>query len=247
MSIFATLPAPWNLIGAGLLMVIILLLIGGFALHPYDGTRLGRMPKRWQLPQSFLLSLFAALVWLTAARGTPLSALGLLAAFGMTCGFLGDLFMADIFHQKNHVLFGMGAFAAGHIFYMLGFREIALHFSLHNLTDYAAALVALWALAGVIWLLMVRSPTGQRTMQYAALVYALFLASMAAYALGLALQRSAFWLLAVGAILFLLSDALIAARLFGGRRFRHMGDVIWAAYIIAQALIVTAVPIALML
>jgi hypothetical protein len=247
MLTFAAVPAPWGLIGQLLLLAAALLLVGGFALNAYEPTRLGRMPKRTQLPQSFLLIVVALIVWIAAVRTTPLSTLGLLAAFGIACGFLGDLFMANVFDQQDHVLYGMVAFAIGHLFYMLGFREIALAFDLHALGSYALALVVMWGVAVTIWFLMVRSPTGDRTMQIAALVYALFLASMAAYALGLALQESAFWPLAIGGVLFLISDALIAARLFGGRRFAYMGDVIWATYIIAQVLIVTAVPVALAL
>jgi hypothetical protein len=242
-----TLPAPWDLIGGLLLVIVAAFLVGGFARYPYDRTRLGRMPKRTELPQSFTLIVLALIVWLAAARTTSLATLGALTFLGILSGFLGDLFMADVFDQKDHVLYGMAAFAVGHVFYMFAFREIALTFGFHVLGNYIVAIVALWAAALIIWYLMVWEPTGDRRMQYAALVYALFLASMAAYATGIALHEMAFYPLAIGAILFLLSDALIAARLFGGRRFRYMGDVIWTTYIIAQTLIVIATPVALAL
>jgi hypothetical protein len=245
MLAFAALPAPWDAINGFLLVCVAALLIGGFMRYPYDRIRLGRMPKRTELPQSVLLIGFTIIVWLSAGRQTPLATLGLLTCLGMTFGFAGDLFMADVFNQKDHVLYGMAAFAVGHIFYMFGFREIALAFDLHALGSYVTALIALWLLAGIIWALMVRDPAGDQTMQIAALVYALFLASMAGYAVGLALQQGVFWPLAIGGIVFLISDALIAARMFGGRQFKYMGDVIWATYIIAQVLIVIAVPIAL--
>jgi len=247
MLAFSAVPAPWGLIGQVLLLAILLLLAGGFALHAYDDDRLARMPKITELPQSLLLIFLAVLVWLTAARETALNSLGLLTALGIALGFLGDLFMANIFKQEKHVLWGMAAFATGHIFYMLGFREIALHFALHDLGSYGIALVVMWIVALVIWALLVRNPSGDPTMQYAALVYALFLASMAAYAVGLALQEGAFWPLACGGILFLFSDSLIASKLFAGRRFRYMGDVEWTTYILAQVLIVTVVPVALAL
>lgn len=243
----AVLPAPWDVIGWLLLLGVALLLVGGFLRHPYDDLRQGRMPKRTQLPQTVLLVALAVIVWLAAARQTALAGLGLFVGLGVALGFLGDLFMADVFRQKDHVLFGMAAFGAGHVCYMLGFREIALAFSLHAVGAYAIALLFTWAAAIILWLLMIRSPTGEAGQQYAALAYALFLASMAGYALGLALQRGVLWPLAAGGLLFLLSDALIAARLFGGHRFRYMGDVIWATYILAQALIVTAVPAVLAL
>lgn len=247
MLAFSAVPAPWATIGQVLLLVILLLLVGGFALHAYDEKRLARMPKRTELPQSFLLIILAVIVWLSAAQGTALNTLALLIVLGIALGFLGDLFMANIFKQEKHVLGGMAAFGIGHVFYMLGFREIALAFDLHDLGSYVLALVVMWIVALVIWALLVRTPDSDSTMQVAALVYALFLASMAAYAIGLALQQGAFWPLAIGGILFLFSDSLIASKLFAGRRFRYMGDVEWATYILAQVLIVTVVPVALAL
>lgn len=245
MLILTNLPAPWGAIGDLLLLGVLGLLVYGFFAHRYDTLRLGRMPKRLELPQTPLLILLAAIVWLSAARGTSLETLSVLTLIGVAFGFLGDLFMADVFQQKNHVLYGMLAFAAGHVCYILGFREIAVTFGLHVTASYVLALGVMWIVAGLVWFYLVREPTGDQTMQRAALGYALFLASMAGYALGLALQEPAFWPLAIGGLLFLLSDALIAARLFGGRTYRYLGDVIWTTYILAQALIVTAVPVAL--
>ncbi len=247
MLALSTLPAPWNVVSELLFLLIAALLIGGFTRYPYDKSNLGRMPVRTRLPQSVVLIVVTLIFWLSAARTTPLAILGLLTLLGMTFGFLGDLFMADVFSQKDHVLFGIVAFAIGHGLYMAGFREIAVTLSLHMLDRYLIAVLALWVVALVIWFMVARNPEGEAAMQVATLLYTLFLASMAGYATGLALHDVAFWPLAVGAILFLFSDALIAARLFGGLKFHYMSDVIWATYITAQALIVTAVPVAISL
>lgn len=240
----AHLPPPWNMITILLLAAIPVLLIGSFLRYPYRPDLLGRMPASTELPQSFLLIGLALIVAATGIRGTPLGTLGWLVMLGIAFGFLGDLFMADVFGQEDHVLYGMAAFAVGHVFYMFGFREIALAFGLHNRGSYLAGIAIMWIVAVVIWWLMIRSPAGDRFMQRVALGYALFLASMAGYALGIAWQQPAFWPMAVGGILFVFSDGLIAARMFGGREFRYQGDVIWLTYIIAQALIVMAVPAA---
>jgi hypothetical protein len=246
MPVFAAVPAPWNLICQLLLLGILALLVGGFILNRYDNERAGRVPKSMELPQSALLVVLAAMVWATAARPTSLSTLGALVCAGIACGFVGDLFMANSFKQKNSVLSGMAAFGIGHVLYILAFRELAVQFALHDLSRYALALLITWAAAMILWFILVRKPDGG-AMQYAALAYALFLASMAGFALGLALQYRTFLGLAVGAILFLLSDTLIAARLFAGRVFLYMGDAIWGTYILAQALIVLVMPLTLTL
>jgi hypothetical protein len=82
-------------------------------------------------------------------------------------------------------------------------------------------------------------------LHWVALPYALLLASTAGVATGLALQDTAFWPMAAGAALFLLSDLILAAQLFNGRRFRLIDDVIWLTYGPGQMLIVYSVAAAL--
>ncbi|MDW8299424.1 MAG: lysoplasmalogenase family protein [Anaerolineae bacterium] len=246
MLTFDFLAQPYQVLCQVALSAIAGLLIIAFFTGRYQTERHGRMAKALQLPQSALLIGVALIVWLSAAADTSLSALAALTTLGIAFGFLGDLFMANVFRQKNHVLFGIVAFALGHICYMLGFRAIALQFNLHNLVSYSASLIGMWLIALVLWRVLVYTKQGN-ALQYAALIYALFLASMAAFALGIALQRVEFIGLALGGALFLLSDALLAARLFAQRAFPFIGDAIWATYIGAQVLIVCSVPLALSL
>lgn len=229
-----------------LVLGVAALSILGFALNRYRTEQAGRIPKNAELAQSALLIALAVIIWVFGAGETPLATLATLICFGMVCGFVGDLFMANVFKMRNYVLSGMVAFAVGHVYYILGFREIALNFGLHNLGSYAVAFAATWALAVILWFALIRKPGGD-VMQYFALGYALFLASMGGFALGLALQRGAFFPLALGILLFMLSDTLIGARLFGGRTFPFIGDAIWITYIIAQLLIVTVTLTALAL
>jgi hypothetical protein len=78
-------------------------------------------------------------------------------------------------------------------------------------------------------------------LHYAALPYALLLSSTAGFATGLALNSGLFIPLALGCALFLLSDLIIAARLFNGVYFRLIDDVVWLTYGPAQMLIVYSV------
>ena len=76
------------------------------------------------------------------------------------------------------------------------------------------------------------------TLHWAALPYALLLASTAGFATGLALQDATLLPLALGAALFLLSDLILAAQLFNHLHFPLIGDVIWLTYGPGQMLIV---------
>ena len=75
----------------------------------------------------------------------------------------------------------------------------------------------------------------------AALPYALLLASSAGFASGLALNASVFIPLVLGCALFLVSDLILAARLFNGASFPLIDDVVWLTYGPAQMLIVFSV------
>jgi hypothetical protein len=246
---FPALPMSARNIAFGLLVIIGLLVLGGFFLNPYDAAQQARIPKTFELPQTALLIVFTLVMVATAVTTPALNAfapLSICIAIGVTLGFLGDLAMADVFKlgAPNYVMLGMGAFAVGHVLYSAGFWEIARRFELFDLRAYVLAALITWSLAGILWVVLVRQPDGG-VLQYIALGYALFLASMSAFALGLAFQNPTFYPLAVGAALFMFSDTLIAAKLFSGRTFPYHGDVVWVTYIVAQILIVSVVPIAL--
>jgi hypothetical protein len=98
-----------------------------------------------------------------------------------------------------------------------------------------------WLLVGLVgWYLVVFRGQEVTMLHWAALPYALLLASTAGFATGLALQSSHFVPLALGAALFLLSDLILAGELFSGLKFPLIGDVIWLTYGPGQALIVYA-------
>lgn len=237
---FNLLPNPWGTIAYALLTAAGFLLVGGFVRGTYESTRLGRMAKHHELPQTVLLILLAVVLWRGGASGTPLDSAGALIAAGVLLGFVGDLFMAGAL-VKQDVLRGMAAFAIGHVLYIMAFRRYALVLGLAQLAPFVTCVLLMWIVTAVIWAWRVRGSEAPARLESAALVYGLLLASMTGVALGLAIQEGRFWPLGIGGLLFLLSDGLIAERMFAGRQSRYLGDAIWATYILAQALIVTAI------
>ena len=75
-------------------------------------------------------------------------------------------------------------------------------------------------------------------LNYGTLGYSLLLAAMAGSAAALAVQNLAFALLAVGGLLFMVSDLILGSELMRRTHFPFMGDVIWTTYTVAQMLIV---------
>lgn len=206
-------------------------LFGGFVIGPLDTERTRRMPVLTRMLSSLVLVLAAWSFAIFADGGV----FGVLIAVGMSLGFLGDLFMARLLiHSQSYVLAGMLAFGLGHIAYigallsLLG-GDLALHWP---------ALIALWAFAVAGWYVIVYRGAQVSSLHYAALPYALLLATTAGVAVGLALQVAWFWVIAVGALLFLLSDLILAAQLFNGLRFYLISDVVWLTYGPGQMLIV---------
>ena len=182
----------------------------------------------------------AAWSWYLVARDIPHVALfAFLIAIGMSLGLLGDLLLANFLPLKQGFLAGMAAFALGH------FAYIAAILTLTPRIQWAAEGIALLAgLAG--WYLAVfRAGQDNELLRWAALPYALLLATTVGAASGLALQAPQFVPLAIGAALFPISDLLVAGQQFGQLRFLHIGDAIWLTYGPAQVLIVYAVNSAL--
>jgi len=216
------------------------LLFGGFLFGEPEPGKEHRIPTWARMGSSFMLAL-AAWSWWLIADFTDFDRLALLFAVGMSFGLLGDLFMARLIIRSEHyVLGGMGAFAMGHIAYITGLLTFA---DVIGLSVDVTVLVVCWIVAVVLWYLIIFRPSPMKEApHFAALPYALLLATTAGVALSLSSQSAEFLLLAVGAVLFFISDLILAAHLFSHLKLPMVHDVVWLTYGPAQMLLIFTIP-----
>jgi hypothetical protein len=218
------------------------LLFGGFIWGKPALDGLQRMPVWTRMASSAMLALIA---WLGYAFARPfaLGGYALLIAIGMTLGLTGDLLLSGLTPIPQPTLAGIAAFGSGHVFYMLAAFGLARQFKLDSPAP-RWSMLALWLLIGLLaWYFVVFRGQSPTILTWAALPYSLLLASVAGLFVGLALQSPALIPAAIGAILFLISDLILASQLFTGRTFPLIGDIIWLTYGPGQALIVASVAI----
>lgn len=221
---------------------------GGFLRGRLNAEETHRIPRPLRMGSSLTLVIAAVSWWLLLDTG-PVRELALWIALGMAAGFAGDLFMAQlIVRGQAAVLGGMGMFGLGHVLYIVGLLRYA---SITGLDDSAArwGALAVALLIGALtwWRVVYRGASSRGPLPLVALPYALLLAATLGVGAGLALQATEFIPLALGAALFLFSDLVIAAQIFGGLHFRGIGDVIWLTYGPGQMLIVYALPLSALL
>jgi len=226
----------------GLLIVWAALLFGGFLLGKPTEDNSQRIPRTARMLSSLALVIAAwAFAFFSDEEGMPLRGF---VAFGMSFGFLGDLFMAGVIGKRN-VIGGMMAFGLGHVLYIAGFTSLA---AIPLMVESGATppfwpILLVWAAALALWYLVVLRPASERTLlHWLALPYSILLATTLGVTLGAALMlgQAQAWLPVIGAALFLLSDLILAAEMFNGLRFKWaaIGDVVWLTYGPAQLLIV---------
>lgn len=202
-----------------------------------DDTR--RMP-RWSRLVSSAILVIAAWIWFALVQGSQASGMALWFAMGITSGFVGDCFMAQILPVKDYVLGGIGAFAIGHVFYLSGIVDMSAQ--LNGVFPRWDIVAIWWGFAFIGWFIIVMNGNKGTILHYAALPYAILLASTTGFAFSLVSAGGLFFgFLAIGAALFLLSDLILAGQLFSDFKFPYIGDVVWLTYGPGQALIVFGV------
>jgi len=235
---FDPLSFPQRLWLGAVLVLWAALLFGGFIFGP---TRENRRIPRWARMGSSLILVIGAWSWWVFVRETEAGSYARWIAWGMTLGFIGDLALAHLLGLKGSraIMGGMAAFAAGHLCYITGILQAR---RLLQLTDARA----MWAALGIFWLValmgwwgvVIRGAERRTLLHWAALPYALLLATTAGLAAGLALQAPVFLPLAAGALLFLLSDLILAGALFNDLAIPLIHDIVWLTYGPGQMLIV---------
>lgn len=219
------------------------LLFGGFLLGKpaADGKR--RMPRWTRLSSSAVLVL-AGWSWVLFLRASPVALYALLIALGMTVCFFGDLFLAGKLLRSGGKVAGIASFALGHILYIAAIIWLARFLGLPTWAAMGRPLLLWWLFAAAGWYLIVYRGAAVTTMHWLVLPYALLLATTAGAASALALQEPAFWPLALGAGLFLISDMILGGEWFGDLHLPLVHDIIWMTYGPGQMLIVASIGIA---
>jgi uncharacterized membrane protein YhhN len=185
-----------------------------------------------QLTKPLLMPLLLA--WLIAMAGrwwpSPLRWLGI----GLVFAWAGDMFLmgdADAAFQL-----GLGAFLVMQVCYIVAYQRVP-----------GPGLVRAWPIAlipyALIWIVLVALVwSGAGQMRIPVLVYSAVIVTMAVAALDLVLRlpQPLAWRVAAGALVFVLSDALIALTAFGPlTESVRTSAAVMLTYTVAQGLIVT--------
>lgn len=230
-----------------LLLAWAALLIGGWLIDFGARTARNRLPLAARMATSAVLTAAALVWWLGPTRGTALAGYGLLIFVGMALGFVGDLVMAKVIRTPNRVIFGMLAFGVGHLCYIAAFIGLGRDLGNASTATLAVSWLVYSLVSALLWYTLIRQPARGRALNIGTLVYALLLATMGAAAMALALRDARLAPLALGGLLFIVSDMFVGSELMRGTSFRSIGDVIWTTYIVAQMLIVYSTAIVLQL
>lgn len=235
--LFREIPSIFRIILLGLLALWAIFLFVGFLPGSKESRKARHTPRWWRLGSSAVL-VVAAWIWAWTAHGVAFSNYFLFIAAGMSLGFVGDLLMAGVFRWQKYVLGGMLAFGLGHIAYIRGFVLVGQKLQIaFDSTLYVVW--SIWLVVGLLgWYLAVARKQERALLHWAALPYSLLLATTAAFATLLALHTTYFLPLMLGGALFLLSDLILAIKLFRHFRFPIIDDFVWLCYGPAQMLIV---------
>jgi hypothetical protein len=224
-----------------LLAMWMVFLVGGLAaarfLSGSTGSALGTVGR---MGSSILLIALAMLAWQQVDERTRWYAKWIL--LGMILGTIGDFFNANLLNfipLPDPVLGAIVSFGIGHLFYMTGLVGLLKSFQPLRRNGLVVSILLLQLVGFAGWYGIVYLAEKQSPLLWPALGYCLLLSGTAGLATAVAVHRPALWPLALGAILFLISDLLLAVVLFRGS-FPYRSEAVWLTYGPGQMLIVAS-------
>jgi len=177
-----------------------------------------------------LLMVILLLHFVTSTQGYP--AWRHLVTTALVFSWAGDVFLIS----GDWFVAGLASFLVAHIFYIAAYQKTGA--SSGNLPPLAAAAFALFGI-GLLWFIH----PGLNDLKAPVFLYALVLMGMGVWAFKRrgGTSGTSFRLVAAGAVLFVLSDSLIAVNRFSfaipGERILVMSIYLTAQYLIVQGLI----------
>lgn len=156
--------------------------------------------------------------------GAPVAAL-LVLSLALVLSALGDYFLA-LQDQSRFFVPGLASFLVAHVAYIAAFLPHAT-----SASGFAPVAIVATALAAGILLGILRPSLGRLRLP----VYAYFAVIMTMVAAAF-FVKGAPWYLGVGAVVFAVSDSLIAVRKFA-KPFPGINEAVWVTYIAAQLML----------
>ncbi len=204
----------------------------------------GRLSRPVRMLLSLSLVLAALTIWL--GRFGNVDVYNQWVAFGMIASFLGDLIMARLIRIPSRLIGGMLAFGIAHGLYSTAYLRTLQ--SISALEPYARfdtgvriGLVVYGLITLLGWWFLIRNPQKDTLTNTGALVYGLWISVMASLAFALALALGgAFWLTAIGGLLFVCSDFIIGVTDIHGISLKNANDWVWLTYVAGQMGIIYA-------
>ncbi len=189
------------------------------------------------LPMTAFLRALPTLLLVVAAALWSRRRYGLLVALGLLCGACGDYFLASA--ARDWFLPGLAAFLIGHVFYVVAFAP-ARRVTGGRLAVVAVTALGVAALTATVGQRLVA--TGETRLLAPVIAYSAVILAMAAAAV---LHACATPLIAVGALIFVVSDAHIAVNHML-RETPHLALTVsgYATYYLGQGLIAAGAVIA---
>ena len=190
------------------------------------------------LALSFQLLLYAWIVLFLSGRGGT----AFLIPMGMTFSFAGDFFNLQFPSVRKRmaepVFAGILCFMAAQGCYIGAFLSMSPFYVLADRGYFYPLLAALTIGPAILFRLRVYSPSRPKPIMHGAFVYGFMLGAMAAVAIAAAISLGGFWkAVALGALFFLLSDAVMGETTIHGRHPVTEYQIPWVTYLAAQGLI----------
>lgn len=163
---------------------------------------------------------------------TKASTIDSLVVIALVAGLLGDIFLM-LSGKEIYFVLGAGSFLIGHVFYILAFFKRVDMF-VHG-AYWLWGVVPVYIIAGTLFKKLLADHTGKLTPHVAIYTFAIFTMSFMGIVAGVLWKTQTVILIAIGSILFIVSDAIL-----GLNKFRDIGlpsGSVMLTYGLAQLLI----------
>ncbi|KYH31782.1 YhhN-like protein [Clostridium tepidiprofundi DSM 19306] len=223
-----------------LFVLQILLFIFGVVLALRNKTNARSLPLSIKIVISLSMTTAAFVIAFYGIKATFFYSI--FVFLGIMFSFIGDLTMASVIKLKNRLIGGMTFFAITHIFYIFAYVATMINGDVKIGMYVIISLVISIIVIIICKMLFVKKDIKANKVRIAAVLYGACISLMASFAFFLAFSLGGkWWITFISAMIFIISDFMIAISDILNIRIKNVGIWVWATYLAAQMGIVYAV------